>query len=676
VKARIGQAKTIPYYDSAGEIVGGPFVVEVLSQASGAVMATLTLTQTLVPALYLSETTTFATAGSFDLKFKNGDPLTVVATDVLTVGTSPVPDAYVGVAAPLTVSKTLTSGVDKVVTAKVFDGAGAVFAGPAEFAKYVGNQAITTLSVSNNDFLTIHVLPDANVVGAQTAIFLCEHTEAPGGDGNYAGNSPGDTATYRIDGGLQRIIDLSAVAAGKVAYLAALNAQFIGAYAENTGGDTIKIVTDSLGSSSKITLSGFGNSFGANTGLVEGIYASDGAKNNVANSDTVTFSEVKAIIESGVAEALSGDRIVVTQEATTNNLVLTATSGSAGTSSNIDLQAGTAGLLTSLGLTGLGSQGGGFIAPGSDGTTIPAIYSTSAVGYVTSEITLPSVGDYFIVWHRADQTVDPQVPFHFEALFLTGGASEEQVNIRVLNPEPDSMDTAANHPLNASSHAPHTDTKVYISDKDGSPVSYGITDHDGRVRLAIGPGVYYVTLVKDNVVFGTNNYRIVIQDSRAILPNWLLTVPAPYGSPVIKSPTNGFTLYSKPFSPTITDPAPPAPMCDLYADLYRMDGSALANAEIYVSLVQAPDLLASGTVVYDTKAFYRTDGHGRVTFSLVQGIKVEVAVAPLSIRRIITVPSGDDAAVPVNLFTLLSQADDMFDIIRPNIATAPRRTLS
>jgi len=676
VKARIGQAKTIPFYDSSGEIGGEAFVVEIVSQSDGTVVDTLTMTQTLVPALYVSGTKTFEAVTQLDLKFKYGDAPAVVATDVLVIGTAPLTDVPVTTPVPLTVGKSLVIGTDKVVTARIFDGAGAAFAGSATFAKHTGNQAVTTFSVNNADALTIQVLPDTNAVGAQAAVILCERTEALGaGAGAYAGGSPGDTASYRIDDGLQRVLDLSAVAAGQAAYLAALNAQLNGAYAEAVNGTVVKIVTDSLGSSSEVILSGFGGTFEANTGLAAGVYSAVALNSNVSNSDAVTFSEVKAIIEVAVADAAPGDRIAVTQDATSNALVLTATSGSAGTSSQIDLQAGTSSLLTSLGLAGLGSQGGGLAALGSDGTALQAIYSTAAVGYVVSDITFPFVGDYFVVWHRADNAADPQVPFHFDAIFLTAGSSEQQVNIRVLDPDPDSLADAAKHPITGT-HEPHINTKVYVSDKKGNPISYGVTDSEGRVGFSIGPGVYYVTLVKDNIVFGTNNCKIVIQDERAIMPNWLLTVPPPYGSPIVKAPTNAFTLYSEAFSPTLTDPAPPAPMCDLYADLYRMDGSALANAEIYVSLVQAPDLLASGTVVYDTKAFYRTDGHGRVTFSLVQGIKVEVAVAPLSIRRIITVPSGDDAAVPVNLFTLLSQADDMFDIIRPNIATAPRRTLS
>ena len=106
-----------------------------------------------------------------------------------------------------------------------------------------------------------------------------------------------------------------------------------------------------------------------------------------------------------------------------------------------------------------------------------------------------------------------------------------------------------------------------------------------------------------------------------------------------------------------------------------MDGNPLVNATLHVRLIHAPQLF-SGTGVFDTSKTYMTDANGHVEFDLVQGIKIEVSIAPLSLRRIIDVPSGDDAAEDVNLLTLLSDADDVFDIISPEIPAAPRRTLT
>ena len=127
-------------------------------------------------------------------------------------------------------------------------------------------------------------------------------------------------------------------------------------------------------------------------------------------------------------------------------------------------------------------------------------------------------------------------------------------------------------------------------------------------------------------------------------------------------------------SPTYTDPVSPADLCTVYATLYMMDGKPLANAAVHVRLIQAPQLY-SGTGVFDTNKVYKTDANGRVEFDLVQGIKVEVSIAPLSLRRTIEVPSGDDAVEKVNLLTLLSGSDDVFDIISPTVPAAPRRTL-
>ena len=90
-------------------------------------------------------------------------------------------------------------------------------------------------------------------------------------------------------------------------------------------------------------------------------------------------------------------------------------------------------------------------------------------------------------------------------------------------------------------------------------------------------------------------------------------------------------------------------------------------------MISSPQLY-NGTTVYDSQLYFKTDSNGRASFELIQGLEVEVAIPPLGLRRIITVPSDDEAAVPVNLFTLLSAAKDLFDIQKPQIQKAPRRT--
>ena len=134
-----------------------------------------------------------------------------------------------------------------------------------------------------------------------------------------------------------------------------------------------------------------------------------------------------------------------------------------------------------------------------------------------------------------------------------------------------------------------------------------------------------------------------------------------------------YHLITDSFEPTLSDPLDDADMCTLYASIYRMDGEPLAHAPIHIRMLTKPQLY-SGTTVYDSQLHFNTDSNGQVKFRLIQGLKIEVAVPPMGLRRIITVPSGDDAAEDVNLFTLLSEANDLFDIQKPQIQTAPRRT--
>ncbi len=96
-------------------------------------------------------------------------------------------------------------------------------------------------------------------------------------------------------------------------------------------------------------------------------------QNSLAYSDVVTFAEVKTMIEDFVKSAVPGDNEVVTQKPTTLFLFLPATVGSPGVTSELDLTAGTAALLSAFGLTGLGTQGGGSEVNGTATTPAPAL---------------------------------------------------------------------------------------------------------------------------------------------------------------------------------------------------------------------------------------------------------------------------------------------------------------
>jgi hypothetical protein len=212
--------------------------------------------------------------------------------------------------------------------------------------------------------------------------------------------------------------------------------------------------------------------------------------------------------------------------------------------------------------------------------------------------------------------------------------------------------------LEGSNGTPHTGATLYVSKADGSAVTQGVVESDGSVTFEIEPGDYIGTLDKSGVFYSVNNLTFTVVDTLIV-------------DPEVGQLNNNLHFVAESFTPTITPISPPASLCALFADLYRMDGSPLANAEVVVTLLQKPELF-SGIGVYDTKKLYKTDYNGHVEFSLVQGIQIEVSIAPLSLRRVITVPS---AAGPTNILTLLSGADDPFDILTPNIPAAPRRTL-
>lgn len=247
--------------------------------------------------------------------------------------------------------------------------------GVATFAQYVGNADVTTAVL--DDAWTMDI--DVDNVGADTVTFNAAAAEHTGTGGTFAAGAATDTANYQVNGGPVRAIDLNGVGGTLADFLAALNSQLIGAYAEDSGGE-IRIATDRKGSGAVLVLSSFGATFAAKTGLTAGTYNGSG---NVSDADAVTFAEIKTVIEAAVQTATAGDKVLVTQQAGTGYLVLTATSGTAGATSEIDLVSGTAGLLSALGIAGLGTQGAQPAAVGT-ATTASAALRVKA-GYRGSE---------------------------------------------------------------------------------------------------------------------------------------------------------------------------------------------------------------------------------------------------------------------------------------------------
>jgi len=657
MKAQIQKARTLPFFDSQSVVVDLGLLEAQVLDATGSEVAVLSFSQVIeAPNLFLSDPYTPLTLGQHNVFYKYND--SVVLHGTLDVGQNPISDFAIGDEVDVVLEDNIVGGPNEIITAHLYNGSGVSLADKT-YASFTGGQSVTTFSVDDGDFLTFQVLPDTNATGPQTLTFLCAPAVATGTMATYAAGALGDTADYSIDGGTVRSIDLDGVANNQAAYLAALNAQLKGAYARDAAGE-IEIVTDSLGSSSTITLSNMQGNFSAITGLSEATDVSPPAANNVLSSESVTFVELKVLVETTITDGAAGDRITLDQESSTNNLVFNATAGAVGDSSQLDLQAGTASLLAKLGITGFGSQGGNIIPLGSDGTSVQAFYSAAYGGYVLQDLTFNTAQEVFIVWFNNN------VQAYVTDYLITPAVGKETILITVGK-------------LSAPNTGPHIGTTVTVSSEAGVQITQGVTDVTGFLRLEVPPGKYVFSLTKAGVVYTTNNFEMTVEVSSTLEADSLLSpvkfkgIPGQDSlpDPSVGTDTQAFQLITEEFSPTVTASAAPADMCTLFAQLYHMDGTPVRNATVHVGLVHRPELF-SGTGVFDSQRTYKTDSNGYVEFSLVQGIQVEVSIAPLSLRRRITVPSSEG---PTNLLTILSGADDPFDILTPNIVAAPKRTL-
>lgn len=267
---------------------------------------------------------------------------------------------------------------------------------------------------------------------------------------------------------------------------------------------------------------------------------------------------------------------------------------------------------------------------------IPATYNAGTAAY-EAPYTFPTVGDYAVVW-----LVDT-VPVAADPVFIDLPNGREIVRF-----------VAAAWSGNGGT--PHTNTTIVVSDQGGVQVAQGVTDQAGEWQVALPPGDYVASMFRTGRVFSINNI------------NFTVAIGA-------TATAYNVHLMSEYQEVTVTPPAAVAPLCTIYADLYRMDGQPLRNANVRIALVHRPQLF-SGTSVFDTDLSLKTDTNGHVEFRIVQGVQIEVSIAPLSLRRTITVPSGLAAQSPVNLMTLMAEAPDPFTIVVPNIQSASKRSLT
>ena len=266
-----------------------------------------------------------------------------------------------------------------------------------------------------------------------------------------------------------------------------------------------------------------------------------------------------------------------------------------------------------------------------------ASYDAALASYKSTH-TFATADDYAVVWIK--EIAGTPTPFYAQSYYVIKPVDKEVCLFTAFSTD-------------GNNNTPHTSATVTLCDSTGAQFGKFVTDVAGAGRAELYPGTYTASIIKTGSVYTTNNWTITVVDTDTETGN------------------NVFPLSSTVFIPTVSDPASPASLCTMTATLYRMDGSPLANADINVALVHRNQLF-SGTGVVDTKKTYTTDHHGYVEFDLVQGLEVEVVIVPLSIRRIITVPAS---AGPQNILTLLSSADDLFDVVNVTFPTAPVRTL-
>lgn len=271
-----------------------------------------------------------------------------------------------------------------------------------------------------------------------------------------------------------------------------------------------------------------------------------------------------------------------------------------------------------------------------------ANYSAATRSADAPDQTFARAGDYFLVWYYAAPDEDA-LPFQSQRVFVAQQLGKETCQFSCVRP-------VDNHTVAL------TDVTVLISLPNGTPVLQAVTPStDGYFTLELAPGDYVATMRKTGTFFSTNNWAFEVLDTSEVL-----TV------------NNAFVLLTDRFEPTFTEPVG-VPMATLFGRMVHANGTAIANARIMVELVDSPYMLG-GAGVFGGTFDVRSDAYGYFEFAVVQGATIDVSVSPVSLRRRVTAPSGNAAVDPTNLFTLLSAAPDPFEILRPSVPTAPKRS--
>lgn len=278
---------------------------------------------------------------------------------------------------------------------------------------------------------------------------------------------------------------------------------------------------------------------------------------------------------------------------------------------------------------------------GAVSSVLSAPYDAQKAAYEASH-TFASIGDYSVVWYRLINNV--ATPFLMDQVFVTTPSGREVIKFLAAT-------------LSGNGGTPHVGATIVVVDENAVVVGKVVTDNAGKATLPLELGSYTACLIKSGAVYAVNNISFSVELGVTTKP--ASTIHLITGVTVVSSLTCTFSGDS-----------PPTATCKLSATLYRMDGTPLRYASVRVLLLHRPQLF-SGVSVFDTDLSAQTDTNGYVEIELVRNIQVEVSIAPLSLRRIVTVPDSPSA----NLLTLMSQANDLFDIVSPELPAAAKRSL-
>ncbi|KKN87421.1 hypothetical protein LCGC14_0258760 [marine sediment metagenome] len=168
--------------------------------------------------------------------------------------------------------------------------------------------AATQGSVQSGNTETFDLVPGDTLelkvdgAGAQTATFDAAAASRSGGTGSYpTGWGGGETLLLKIDGGIVQTITFSAAASLVGDVIDEINAQLVGGFADEDGGE-VRITSDRKGTGSYVEITG--GTGRADIDMDVGVTQGTG---DVSNIDAVTAAEAKTIIEADTTATVTLD---------------------------------------------------------------------------------------------------------------------------------------------------------------------------------------------------------------------------------------------------------------------------------------------------------------------------------------------------------------------------------